>query len=134
MADLSKHRGIASALLAAGAVGLGVVGGASLIVKARGAATPGAQTGTSALPAAGVSTPAASAAGPRRVVVTGLAKWHAAKLPKPLKLAPVVRHGRKIVTVVTPVAVAAGTAPAAKTAAKTPTRHHAKRQDRKSVV
>ena len=49
MADLSRHRGIASALLAAGAVGGGVIGGASVIVKARGAGTPAASAGATAL-------------------------------------------------------------------------------------
>ena len=51
-------------------------------------------------------------------MVTGLRKWRPAKLPKRLKLKPVVRHGHKVVTVVTPVAVAAAAlaAPSARTA------------------
>ena len=53
MADLSRHRGITSALLAAGAVGAGVIGGASLIVKTRGASASAAPQGAIALQAPG---------------------------------------------------------------------------------
>ena len=131
MADLSRHRGITSALLAAGAVGAGVIGGASLIVKTRGASASAAPQGAIALQAPGPAAGRPAA----HVSVTGLRTWRPAKLPKRLALKPVVRHGHKIVTVVTPVAVAvraasAANAPstAARRSAARPHRSHATRK------
>ncbi len=113
MADLSKHRGKASALLAAGVVALAVIGGASVIVHARGG---GAPTGTTAAPAPRPSDPSLLADGPTtpstKVKIQGLAPWHPPRLPKRLKLKPVVRHGKKVITVVSSVAVALPAAPA----------------------
>ena len=77
-----------------GSAGLGVIGGASAIVKARG-------DGRAGCAAAAARAPAPAAAGARwrhgpaakHVMVKGLEKWRPAKLPKRLKLKPVVRHG-----------------------------------------
>jgi hypothetical protein len=109
MADLSAHRGKASAFLAAGVVALGVIGGARALVAARSTETPAAASSNAA------KTKAQSAAAqpaPVHVKVNGLTQWRPAKLPKRLKLKPVVRHGRKVVKLVT-VVNAAAAAPAA---------------------
>jgi hypothetical protein len=107
MADLSAHRGKASAFLAAGVVAIGVIGGARVLVAARSAEPPAAASSSAAMTKNAVARPA-----PAHVRVSGLEQWRPAKLPKRLQLKPVVRHGRKVVRLVTVVnAVAA--APAA---------------------
>jgi hypothetical protein len=112
--DLSRYRGPASAILAAGVVALAVIGGAKAISDSRGRApkaTPTTPAGTVPIdPGAETDAPGA----PQHTVpIKGLAPWKPPKLPKPLKLKPLVRHGRKVVTLVSSVPGAAPAAPAA---------------------
>ena len=113
MADLTSHRGTASALLAAGVAALAVIGGATAIVHARGTAP--------SVSAPAIATHQAATVRPlrpsKRLAVKGLHRWRPAKLPKRLALKPVVQHPHKIVTVVKTVSVAAPPARTRRTAA-----------------
>ena len=138
MADLSRYRGAASALLAAGFAAAAVIGGASAIVHARETGVPAA----SAAPSASTNIrpqPAASSGDellPMHVKVAGLHKWRPAKIPKRLKLKPVVRHVHKVVTVVSAVAVApaASAAPAVPAPRKARPQHKAAKRHKAHVT
>jgi Ni/Co efflux regulator RcnB len=122
MADLSAHRGTASAILAAAVVAVGVIAGANAIVKARGAAKPVASTPRAQATPQAAAQDAALAETPK-LKLTGLRKWRPAELPKRLKLKPVVRHAHKIITRVTAVAVAVGPTAAAAPDGKSRSQH-----------
>jgi hypothetical protein len=127
MAHPSSHRAVASSIVFALVAGAAVAGGAFALTHL------GSPKGASAAVVSSTQTTAwkRSTASRRRAAIRlrGLHKWHAAKVPGPLTLAPAVAHPRRVVTVVRtqPAAAPTATTHATKTTRRRShaARHHA---------